>query len=161
MNKFNILEHTSNIRASWLKSFKIYGIFSFVYFNVHYITAFYADVINNNSNISLESAIGITLFMLAMISSMLALHYYFGYKKQGTYLLAWVSIFGGLKLLSNILTMLKEMPISFNEFGVFNPIINFYYILEIGAICIAGYYLNNCWKLYSLNAELKKQSNLK
>ncbi len=157
MRNYNILDHENLIRSAWLKSFTIYSSFIFIYYSITMLTAYYVEKLNRVSNISVSQAIALSLVLFAILGASLATHYYFGYKKRGTYLLAWITILGGLKFASTIPATLSDMKINIEQFGFFNPIINFFHFLEISAIGITVYYLINCWELYSLNSKIKKQ----
>lgn len=146
-------EKENIIRQRWLVSFYMYAFWVFLYYGFFVALAFCRDVISNMMQKD-NVAAGLLIVFMA-ITGYLLVHYYFGYKKKGTRLLAWLLIVGGLKFISKIPEIISDIKGLFIEFGLTNSIVNFSYILEISGICLVTYYLINSWKLYSLNSAIK------
>ncbi|MFA6535095.1 MAG: hypothetical protein WCS92_02485 [Candidatus Babeliales bacterium] len=145
-------EQEGIIRKKWLKSFTIYVSATIIDNLYSFNVIAFADFIGNKDLID-SYLVLISAFVI--VATILWLHYYFGYKKRGTRLLAWITFVGWLKLIINIVNSIPEIKINFSKFGIINPIINTSYVLGIIVICAFVYYLINCSNLYKLNYSLK------
>jgi len=152
-----IPEKQNIVRQRWLVAFFIYAIWLALYYGLTMALGYYRDVINNRSQNN-EAIIG-SLAIFILITGMLLMHYYFGYIKRGPRLLAWISIIGGIKFIAKIPEIVSELKNLFLEFGLTSLIIDYCYILEIAGLFVCSYYLFNCWKLYSLNSDIKLSDN--
>ncbi len=151
-------EKENIIRHRWLGAFYVYAFWILLYYGFYMSLACYQDVTNNTINTMQKNNV-LTGFIFIVLIVLLFVHYYFGYKKRGTRLLAWMTIIGGLKFISKIPATVSDVQSIFVKFGLTNFIINCGYVLEIGGLLICTYYLINCWKLYSLNSAIKHANN--
>ncbi|NHZ87228.1 MAG: hypothetical protein GWP19_15370 [Planctomycetia bacterium] len=144
----DLLEKENTIRRKWLRAFCIYA--SFVFLN----NALDLLLICCASRTSANKILAFVVVFI-LVSSVLFLHYYCGYKKRGFLLLQYITIIGGLYYIAQIIKIISMLNASFFKFGLVNPILNIFYLLDISGIFITIYYLINCRRLYLLNYEIK------